>query len=159
MGLKIIDIDAFLNVIPQLLCRFDLKNTKILDVLFNILIKIGLAHPHSIISSLIVMKYSNSKKRKFAANKILSEISHKNYNFKKLIDECEIFVTELNKCAMLLHEEWLEVVEEAAKVFQNKDYDSFVSQMMKIHEKMNNKPTNMYDINFYQKYYGEIKKC
>jgi len=156
---NVIDTDAFLNVIPQLLCRFDLKNTKILDVLFNILIKIGLAHPHSIISSLIVMKYSNSKKRKFAANKILSEISHKNYNFKKLIDECEIFVTELNKCAMLLHEEWLEVVEEAAKVFQNKDYDSFVSQMMKIHEKMNNKPTNMYDINFYQKYYGEIKNA
>ena len=37
-----IDIDAFLNVLPQLLCRFDLNNIKILEVLFHILIKIGL---------------------------------------------------------------------------------------------------------------------
>jgi hypothetical protein len=152
-----IDIDAFLNVIPQLLSRFDIKEPKILDVLFNILTKIGLSHPHAIISSLIVMKYSNSKKRKYAAKKILSEIIYKNYTYKKLIDECEMFVTELNKCAMLLHEEWFENIEDIAKVFQNKDYNTFANQMMKLHEKMNKIPNNMYEIHFYQKFNSDIK--
>ena len=152
-----IDIDAFLNVIPQLLCRFDINNNKILDVLVNILIKIGLAHPHAIISSLIVMKLSNSKKRKSAAKKVLSEIIYKNYSYKKLIDECEMFVTELNKCAMLIHEEWFEAIEDIVKTFQNKDYNSFVNQMMKIHEKMGKHPKNMYEIHFYQKFNAEIK--
>ena len=152
-----IDIDAFLNVIPQLICRFDLKESKILDVLFNILTKISLAHPHAILPSLIVMKFSNSKIRKYAAKNILSRIIDENYNYKKLIDETEIFVTELNKCAMLLHEEWYETIEDIAKTFQNKDYHSFMNQMMKVHEKMNKKPSNMYDIHFYQKFNSEIK--
>ena len=51
-----IDIDVFLNVLPQLLSRFDIQDKKILEVLFDILTKIGLKHPHSILSSLIVMK-------------------------------------------------------------------------------------------------------
>ena len=103
------------------------------------------------------MKYSNSKKRKYAAKKILSEIIYKNYTYKKLIDECEMFVTELNKCAMLLHEEWFENIEDIAKVFQNKDYNTFANQMMKLHEKMNKIPNNMYEIHFYQKFNSDIK--
>ena len=152
-----IDVDAFLNVIPQLLCRFDIKDIKILDVLFNILIQIGLAHPHAIISSLIVMKFSNSKKRKSAAKMVLSGIIKKNYTFIKLIDECEMFVSELNKCGMLLHEEWSEIIEDISKTFQNKDYHSFANQMIKIHNKMGKSPKNMYEIHFFQKFYAEIK--
>ena len=152
-----IDIDAFLNVIPQLLCRFDIKEPKILNVLFNILTKIGLAHPHAIISSLIVMKYSNSKNRKNAAKTVLSQIINQNENFQNLIDEYEMFVNELNKCAMLLHEEWSENIEDIAKIFQNKDYNTLTNQMMKLHEKMKNLPNNMYEIHFYQKFNADIK--
>ena len=154
-----IDVDAFLNVIPQLLCRFDIKDIKILNVLFDVLIKIGLAHPHAIISSLIVMKFSNSKKRKSAAKMVLSEIIKKNYKYFQLIDECEMFVSELNKCAMLLHEEWFETIEDIAKTFQNKDYHAFANQMMKMHNKMGKIPKNMYEIHFFQKFYGEIKEA
>ena len=154
-----IDNDAFLNVIPQLLCRFDLKESKILDVLFEVLTKIGLAHPHAIISPLIVMKYSSSKKRKSGAKKVLSSIINKNYDFKKLIDECEMFVTELNKCAMLIHEEWFETIEEISKTFQSKDYISFANQMMKLHEKMIRNPRNMYEIHFYQKFNSDIAEA
>ena len=156
---NIIDIDAFLNVIPQLLCRFDLNNTKILVVLFNILTKIGLSHPNSIIFSLIVMKNSNSKKRKFAAQKVLSELIKKNYNLKKLIDEYEILITELNKCALLLHEKYKETVEDVLKLFKNKDYNAFANQMIKLNEKMQSKPDNMYEINFYQKYFSYLKEA
>ena len=154
-----IDIDAFLNVIPQLLSRFDIEDNKILDVLFNILVKIGLKNPHAILPSLIVMKNSNSKKRKSSSTKVLDSIIKKDNNMKKLIDEYEIFINELIKCAMLLHEEWSEAIEDIMTDFQNGDYNSFTNQMMKLHEKLKKNPTSLYEINFYQKFISELKEA
>ena len=69
--LNIIEVEAYLNVLPQLLCRFDIKDKKVLEILINILIKIGSAHPQAVIYSFIAMKLSSSKKRKSAAGQIL----------------------------------------------------------------------------------------
>ena len=154
-----IDIDVFLNVLPQLLSRFNIQDNKILDVLLDILAKIGLIHPHAILSALIVMKLSNSKKRKSSSIKVLDAIINKNNSLKKLIDEYEIFINELNKCSLLLHEEWSEIIEDITKIFQNGDYTTFTKQMMKMHEKMKKPPNNMYEINFYQKFNSEIEEA
>ena len=154
-----IDIDVFLNVLPQLLSRFNIQDNKILDVLLDISAKIGLIHPHAILSALIVMKLSNSKKRKSSSIKVLDAIINKNDSLKKLIDEYEIFINELNKCSLLLHEEWSEIIEDITKIFQNGDYTTFTKQMMKMHEKMKKPPNNMYEINFYQKFNSEIEEA
>ena len=69
-----IEVDSFLIVLPQLLCRFNLKDTNILSILITLLIKIGKTYPRAIISNLIVMKCSNSKKRISMAKKILKAI-------------------------------------------------------------------------------------
>ena len=149
-----IDIDAYLNVIPQLICRFDLKNEKVLQVLKNILIKIGLTHPNALIYSLIVLKNSSSKARKDAATSVLNGIMKKH---KDLIEECGMFIDELNKCAMLLHEEWYETIEDISKSFQNGDYNIMVDHIKRLHLKMDYQFDNMYEINFYQ-LYGSILK-
>ena len=154
-----IDIDVFLNVIPQLLSKFDIKDDKILDVLLNILTKIGITHPHAVLPSLIVMKHSNSKKRKSSSEKVLEKIINQNNNLKKIIDEYELFINELNKCSMLLHEEWFETIEDIFSIFQNGDYNSFTNQMLKLHEKMNKHPKSMYEINFYQKFISELNEA
>ena len=154
-----IDIDVFLNVLPQLLSRFDIQDKKILEVLFDILTKIGLKHPHSILSSLIVMKHSNSKKRKFSSIKFLEKLINKEKSLKKLIDEYEIFIKELIKCSMLPHEEWCEAIEDITRTFQNGDYNTFSNQMIKLHEKMHEQPKSLYEINFYQKFISEINEA
>ena len=154
-----IDIEVFINVIPQLLSRLDIQDNKILDVLLNILTKIGLTHPHAILSPLIVMKHSSSKKRKSSSEKVLETIVNKNNSLKHLIDEYEIFINELNKCAMLLHEEWSETIEDILKIYQSGDYNSFSNQMMKLHEKIPKRPKSMYEINFYQKFISELKEA
>ena len=149
-----IDIDVYLNVIPQLICRFDLKNEKVLQVLKNILIKIGLTHPNALIYSLIVLKNSSSKARKDAATSVLNGIMKKHKN---LIEECGMFIDELNKCAMLPHEEWYETIEDVSKSFQNGDYNVMVDHIKRLHLKMEHHFDNMYEINFYQ-LYGSILK-
>ena len=151
-----LDIDVYLNVIPQLVSRFDLKNEDVLQVLKNILIKIGLAHPNALIYSLIVLKNSSSKARKDAATSVLNGIQKK---YKYLIEECEMFISELNKCAMLPHEEWFETIEDSSKLFQNGEYLSMVEHMKRLHLKLNNHFDNMYEINFYQLYGCLLKEA
>ena len=151
-----IDIDAYLNVIPQLICRFDLKNENVLQVLKNILIKIGLTHPNALIYSLIVLKNSSSKSRKSAASSVLNGIMKKHKN---LIEECGMFISELNRCAMLPHEEWFETIEDVSKLFQNGEYNEMVEQIKRLHLKMDNHFDNMYEINFYQLYGSLLKEA
>ena len=154
-----IDIDVFLNVLPQLFSRFNIQDNKILEVLLDILTKIGLTHPHSILSALIVMKNSNSKKGKTSSLKVLDNIINKNKDLKKIIDEYEIFINELNNCSLLFHEEWSEAIEDITRIFQNGDYSTFKKQMMKLHEKMRKQPNSMYEMNFYQNFYAELKEA
>ena len=44
-SLNEINVDAFLNVIPQLLCRFNINQNNALCVLVSLLIRIDKAHP------------------------------------------------------------------------------------------------------------------
>ena len=150
-----IDVDVYLKVIPQLICRFDLKNEKVLEVLINILIKIGNTHPNALIYSLIVLKNSSSKARKDAATAVLNGMKkHKN-----LIEECNMFISELNKCAMLPHEEWFESIEDISKLFQNADYHNMVEHSKRLHLKLSRHFDNMYEINFYQLYGGMLNEA
>ena len=151
-----IEVDSFLIVLPQLLCRFNLKDTNILSILISLLIKIGKTYPRSIISNLIVMKYSNSKKRISMAHKILNAIINNSDTNKKLVEESEMFIKELNNCAILLHEQWSEAIEETSKMYYNKDYNNTVEHLIKLHKKMYKKPENNYEINFYQKFGSQI---
>ena len=50
---------------------------------------------------------------------------------KNLIHECSIIIEELNRCALLLHEEWSEAIEEAAKMyFQSNDIEVFFNVIL-----------------------------
>ena len=151
-----IEVDSFLIVLPQLLCRFNLKESNVLSILISLLIKIGKTYPRSIIFNLIVMKYSNSKKRISMAQKILNAIINDSDTNKKLVEESEMFIKELNNCAILLHEQWSEAIEETSKMYYNKDYSNTVKHLIKLHKKMYEKPENHYEINFYQKFRSQI---
>jgi FKBP12-rapamycin complex-associated protein len=65
-----ISIDSWLVVIPQLLARVNIKNEYIRKTLVELLRKIGLNHPWSIIYPLIVMKKSKNKIRSETAENI-----------------------------------------------------------------------------------------
>ena len=157
--LDVIEIEAYLNVIPQLICRFDIKQRKVLEILINILIKIGSAHPQAVIYSFIVMKLSSSKKRKSAAAQILYSICKNNPSIEDLVKECEMFINEINKCAMLLHEEWFETLENTSKMYFTKNYQGMVKYLHKLHEKAKLKPENMYEVHFYQKFSSYINEA
>ena len=157
--LNVVEVEAYLNILPQLLCRFDIKDKKVLEILISILIKIGSAHPQAVIYSFIVMKLSSSKKRKSAAGQILYSICKNNSSIKDLVRECEMFIREINKCSMLLHEEWFETLENTSKMYYSKDYQGMIKYLVKLHEKAKLTHENMYEIHFYQKFGSEINEA
>ena len=73
---------------------------------------------------MIVLTKSKSKNRRLSAELILDEMKKTMTN---LIDECSIIIEELNRCALLLHEEWSEAIDQAAKMyFQCKDIEVII---------------------------------
>ena len=153
------NVEIFIGTMPQLFCRLDIKDIKVLEVLVNLLIKLFINYPYLLFFPLIVAKNSKRRKDKSIANLILQTSFKKNEKLKELYKEYEEFVNELNKCSILYHEEWSETIETSAKLFLNKDYNGMIKQLIKMHNKMNKPKESLYEINFYQSYGNELKEA
>lgn len=154
---EMIDLDSWLLVIPQLLARVNIIDERIKNSLSFLLRKIGNTHPRALLYPLIVMNKSRSRKRRLASQVILDEMKKK---YSTLIDEGSLIIDELNRCALLLHEEWGEAIEESAKLyFQSNDIKGMIKILMEVHEKMSKKPETMNEIHFYQLYASDLSEA
>ena len=153
------NLKIFAQLIPLFISRLGNKNVVILENLIKALVEICLKFPFESLIPLIINKYSSSNKRKSITNQILYLVEKRNPAFKKIINDYKVFVYELNKCSLLLHEKWKEAIEEAAKVLVSKKYNNLVNQLNKVHKQMNESPDNLYEINFNQCFYNELKEA
>ena len=152
-----IQLESWILVIPQLLARINVTNPLIRNTLINLLKKIGNESPRSLNYPLIVLKQSKSKARAEAVSLILDDIRQKH---KKLFNECELIINELNRCALCLHEQWSETIEESAKLFfQSKDIKSATKILSNLHKKTNKKPQTINEVHFHQLYNGELSEA
>ena len=153
------NVEIFIGITPQLFCRLDIKDIKVLEVLVKLLIKLFINFPQMLIFPLIVIKNSKRRKDKSIANFILNNSFKKNEQLKELYIEYEEFINELNKCSILNHEEWTEAIEISSKLFLNKDYNGMINQLIKMHNKMKKPNESLYEINFSQQFGTELKEA
>jgi FKBP12-rapamycin complex-associated protein len=152
--IDIISIQCWMLVIPQLLARINISNPLIRKTLILLLKKIGLKNPRRLTYPLTVLVNSKSKSRVEAVSLILEDIKKQH---QQLFKECELIINELNRCALCLHEQWSEAIEEGAKLFfQSKDPKGSAKILMEQHQKMKSKPETMNEIHFYQMYKGNL---
>ena len=149
----------FVQTLPLLVSRMGNKNMKILEVLVRILVEICRYFPYESLIPLIINKYSSSIKRKSIANQILCLVEKKNPELKNVIEDYKMFIKQLNKCSLLLHEKWKEAIEEASKMLVNKNYNGLINQLNKVHNQMNENPDNLYEIHFNQCFHIELKEA
>ena len=155
--IEIISMDSWLMVIPQLLTRINTPNPLIRKTLVSILKKIGLNNPRCLTYPLTVLKNSKSKLRAEAVSLILEDIKKKH---EKLFKESELIINELNRSALCLHEQWMEAIEESAKLFfKSKDYDMAIKILSESHKKMEAPPQTMNEIHFHQKFNSDLKEA
>ena len=149
----------FTQILPLLISRLGNKNLKILENLIEALVNICIKVQNESFIPLIINKYSNSIKKKSIANQILFLVEKKNPKLKKVINEYNEFISELNNCSLLLHEKWKEAIEEASKMLINRNYNGLINQLNKVHKQMNSSPKSPYEAHFYQCFYYELKEA
>jgi len=149
----------FTQILPLLISRLGNKNLRILENLISALANICAKAPNESFIPLIINKYSSSIKKKSIANQILYLVEKKNPNLKKVINDYNEFINELNNCSLLLHEKWKEAIEEASKMLINRNYNDLINQLSKVHKKMNSSPKSLYEIHFYQCFYYDLKEA
>ena len=133
------------------------RNPLIRNTLITLLKKIGLQNPRSLTYSLSVLQNSKSKIRAEAVSLILKDIKKEHG---QIFKECELIINELNRCALCLHEQWSETIEESAKLFfQSNDIKNSTKILTELHKKMENQPKTMNEVHFYQTYRGELNEA
>ena len=148
--IDMISIECWLLVIPQLLARINVTNELIRKTLILLLKKIGLKNPRALTYPLTVLHNSKSKARAEAVSLVLEDIKKEH---PQLFKECELIINELNRCALCLHEQWSEAIEEAAKLFfQSKDPKGSAKILIEQQKKMEILPETINEIHFYQNY-------
>jgi len=156
LSIEKIDTEAWMLVIPQLLARLKIENEVIKDMLGTLFKKIADSHPRALIYPLCVMASSKNAKRRQNAKEFFSHIKKKN---KILTEECSLIITELNRCALLLNEEWTEAIEESANLyFKKNDIDGMISILMGVHEKMKT-PVTLNEIHFHQLFAADLAEA
>ena len=155
--LSIIPLENWFIVIPQLLARINVTNPLIRKTLILLLKKIGSKNPRRLTYALTVLKNSKSKARAEAVSLILEDIKKEH---EQLFKESELIVNELNRCALCLHERWIETIEESAKLFyQTNDLKNSTKILVELHEKMKLSPKTMNEIHFHHEYRSDLNEA
>lgn len=113
-GIRIIEINTWLQVIPQLIARIDTPRLFVGQLIHKVLSDIGKSHPQALVYPLSVASKSASQTRKSAANKILDSIRE---HSPTLVEQAKMCSEELIRVAILWHEQWYEGLEEASRLY------------------------------------------
>lgn len=111
-GIRTIEINVWLQVIPQLIARIDSPRPLVAKLIHSLLIEIGKAHPQALVYPLTVASTSSFPARKTAANQILKTMcSHSAH----LVNQAAVISEELLRVAILWHDQWFIAIDEASR--------------------------------------------
>uniref|UniRef100_T1ISC3 Serine/threonine-protein kinase TOR n=1 Tax=Strigamia maritima TaxID=126957 RepID=T1ISC3_STRMM len=149
-GIRVIQMDTWLQVIPQLIARIDTPRQLVGRLIHQLLMDIGKQHPRALIYPLTVAFKSASPARNNAAKKILKSMcEHSN----TLVQQARMVSDELIRVAILWHELWHEGLEEASRLyFGERNTNGMFATLEPLHEMMERGPQTLKETSFNQAY-------
>lgn len=154
-GIKLVPIETWLQVIPQLIARIDTPRHLIGRLIHQLLIDIGKQHPQALIYPLTVAAKSSVTGRSAAANKILTSMRENNAT---LVNQAILVSDELIRVAILWHELWYEALEEASRLyFGEKNAQGMFDTLNPLHEQMKRGPQTLKEKAFEQAYGRDLE--
>uniref|UniRef100_UPI00358FB62C serine/threonine-protein kinase mTOR-like n=1 Tax=Myxine glutinosa TaxID=7769 RepID=UPI00358FB62C len=156
-GIKTIQIDTWLQVIPQLIARIDTLRPLVGRLVHQLLTDIGKHHPQALIYPLTVASKSASPARHSAANKILKNMcDHSN----TLVKQAMMVSEELIRVAILWHELWHEGLEEASRLyFGERNVRGMFEVLEPLHAMMERGPQTLKETSFNQAYGRDLMEA
>ncbi|KAK7093536.1 serine/threonine-protein kinase mTOR-like isoform X2 [Littorina saxatilis] len=156
-GIKSIQIDNWLQVIPQLIARIDTPRSLVGRLVHQLLVDIGKAHPQALIYPLTVASKSNVLARQAAANKILKSMCERNSN---LVQQAMLVSEELIRVAILWHELWHEGLEEASRLyFGERNVKGMFMTLEPLHAMIERGPQTLKETAFNQAYGRDLMEA
>jgi len=156
-GIKIIQIDNWLQVIPQLIARIDTPRQFVGRLIHQLLTDIGKQHPQALIYPLAVASKSASAPRHTAANQILKNMCE---HSQTLVQQAMMVSEELIRVAILWHELWHEGLEEASRLyFGERNVKGMFSVLDPLHQMMERGAQTLNETSFQQAYGRELMEA
>ncbi|XP_037955980.1 serine/threonine-protein kinase Tor [Teleopsis dalmanni] len=153
-GMKMIEINTWLQVIPQLIARIDTHRNLVGQLIHQLLIDIGKFHPQALVYPLTVASKSASMARKNAAIKILDSMRKHSFT---LVEQAVMCSEELIRVAILWHEQWHEGLEEASRLyFGDRNIKGMFDILEPLHTMLERGPLTLKETSFSQAYGREL---
>jgi serine/threonine-protein kinase mTOR len=109
--------------------------------------KISMKFPQALIYSLSVLQKSSTVQRRAAANQLIEKLK---ITQPVLVEQAGIISSELNRSAILLDEVWKEAIEEASRIyFERNEAQAMFNYIIPYHKDMEKAPETMNEIAFY----------
>lgn len=149
-GIRTVQIDNWIQVIPQLIARIDTPRLNVARLVVQLLKDIGKHHPQALIYPLTVVGKSQVQTRNQAANVVLKSMrEHSNL----LVQQALLVSEELIRVAILWHELWHEGLEEASRLyFGEKNISGMMAVLEPLHLMMKAGPQTLKETSFIQSY-------
>ncbi|PSN34470.1 Serine/threonine-protein kinase mTOR [Blattella germanica] len=156
-GIRTIEIDTWLQVIPQLIARIDTPRALVGRLIHHLLIDIGKHHPQALVYPLTVASKSASTARRNAANKILKSMCE---HSPVLVQQAVMVSDELIRVAILWHELWHEGLEEASRLyFGERNVKGMFDTLEPLHAMLERGPQTLKETSFNQAYGRDLMEA
>lgn len=156
-GIRTVDKNTWLQVIPQLIARIDTNRLLVSKSIHYLLVDIGKIHPQALVYPLTVASKSNSPIRRSAANKILKSMSE---HSPTLVRQAVMASEELIRVAILWHEMWHESLEEASRLFfGERNIEGMLRILDPLHQMMQREPQTLKETSFTQAYGRDLTEA
>ncbi|CAB3230731.1 unnamed protein product [Arctia plantaginis] len=156
-GIRTIEINVWLQVIPQLIARIDTPRALVGKLIHSLLIDIGKSHPQALVYPLTVASKSSFIARKNAANQVLKSMCTHSIN---LVNQAAMISEELIRVAILWHEQWHEALEEASRLyFSENDVNAMFRTLEPLHAMLERGPQTMKEVSFSHAYGRDLNEA
>ncbi|TFK75010.1 phosphatidylinositol 3-kinase [Pluteus cervinus] len=156
-GFSTVEVDTWLEVIPQIIARIQTPHANIRRNINNLLTDVGKHHPQALIYPLTVASKSSSKARQTAAGAIMDRMKE---HSPTMVAQALIVSKELIRVAILWHELWHEGLEEASRLyFTEKNPEGMIVALEPIHELLEAGPTTARETSFAQVFGRELREA
>ncbi|CAG8465028.1 34810_t:CDS:10, partial [Racocetra persica] len=156
-GFGSVNIDTWLEVIPQLIARIHAPNAKVRELIRSLLVDVGKEHPQALIYPLTVASKSQSVYRQMAASAVMDKLrSHSAV----LVEQALLVSQELIRVAILWHEIWMENLEEASRLyFIDRNFDAMFQILDELQDRLDRGPETLREMAFVQAYGRELQEA
>ncbi|KAL5537169.1 TOR1 [Sanghuangporus sanghuang] len=156
-GFSIVDVDTWLDVIPQIIARIQTPSVNIRRNIDMLLTDVGKHHPQALIYPLTVASQSSSISRKNAALAIMDRMRDHSAT---IVEQALLVSQELIRVAILWHELWHEGLEEASRFYYTeKNPEGMIAVLEPLHEKLERGPTTVRETSFTQVFGRDLREA